>query len=169
MENDFIFCPRCATRLEMRTFGHEKRLVCPACHFVHFRDPKVAVIALITCEQQVLLSLRSIEPQKGKWAIPGGYMDAGEMPEEALRREMREEMALELGEVTFHSFLPMANGRGIVLVFTATPASLRCEALAGYDDVSEVRWFGRDALPPPEQLAFDTTPHLLEIWRSGKK
>ncbi|MFN8440384.1 MAG: NUDIX hydrolase [Caldilineaceae bacterium] len=165
MENDFTFCPRCATRLEVRIFGHEQRSICPACGFVHFRDPKVAVIALITCDQQVLLSRRGVEPQKGKWAIPGGYMDAGEMPEEALRREMREEMRLELGEVGFHSFLPMANKRGIVLVFAATPASQHCEALAAYDDVSEVRWFGRDSLPQPDQLAFDTTPHLLEIWR----
>ena len=169
MESDFVFCPRCATRLEIRPIGHELRPVCPSCHFVHFRDPKVAVIALITWNQQVLLSLRGVEPQKGKWSIPGGYMDAGEMPEAALRREMREEMALELGEVNFHSFLPMANGRGIVLVFTATPASRRCEALPAYDDVSEVRWFGRDRLPPPEELAFDTTPHLLEIWRLGRE
>lgn len=169
MGNDFTFCPRCATRLEVRTFGHEQRTICPACDFVHFRDPKVAVIALITCDQQVLLSRRGVEPQKGKWAIPGGYMDAGEMPEEALRREMREEMALELGEVDFRSFLPMANGRGIVLVFAAMPASQRCDVLAAYDDVSEVRWFSRDTLPKAEELAFDTTPHLLEIWRSERK
>lgn len=165
MGNDFNFCPRCATPLEVRQIGHEQRTVCPACDFVYFRDPKVAVVALITCDDQVLLSRRGVEPQRGKWSLPGGYMDAGEMPEDALCREMQEEMALAICEIAFHSFLPMANGRGIVLVFKAAPASYRCESLAAYDDVSEVRWFHREALPAPEELAFDTTPHLLQQWQ----
>ena len=164
MTSGFIFCPRCATRLiEGRSAAHQ-RPSCPACGFIHFADPKVAVIALITCEQQVLLTLRGVDPEKGKWSLPGGYMDAGEMPEDAMRREMREEMQLDLAELYFHAFLAMSGGRGIVIAFRSSPVSGRCDALVGYDDVAEARWFGKDSLPPHDQLAFDTTISLLAAW-----
>ena len=167
MSTGYVFCPRCATELVARTFGTQVRPACPSCGFVHFADPKVAVIALISCADQVLLTLRGVEPERGKWSLPGGYMDAGEMPEGALRREMHEEMQLALGALSFHSFLPMNGGRGIVIVYQAAPASGRCEPLQGYDDVAEARWFARDSLPNHEQLAFDTTISLLAVWQAS--
>ena len=89
---------------------------------------------------------------------------AGEMPEDAMRREMREEMQLDLAELYFHAFLAMSGGRGIVIAFRSSPVSGCCDALIGYDDVAEARWFGKDSLPPHDQLAFDTTISLLAAW-----
>jgi len=57
------------------------RSVCPSCGFVHFTDPKVAVIALVTHADKILLARRAVDPAKGKWALPGGYMDAGRSEE----------------------------------------------------------------------------------------
>lgn len=165
MNHAFIYCPRCAEHLTTQLVGQNERPACSNCGYIQFPDPKVAVIGLITCGEKVLLTLRDVEPEKGKWSLPGGYMDAGEMPDEAFRREMSEEMQLEVGDLHFHSFLPMNGGRGIVIVYQTEPASGKCEGLTGYDDVAEARWFAKDSLPAQDQLAFSTTISLLDWWQ----
>lgn len=167
MNVSFTFCPHCGLSLQTKLFGQIARPACLHCGFVQFPDPKVAVIGLIVCEEKVLLSLRDVEPEKGKWSLPGGYMDAGEMPDLALRREMREELHLELGELVFHSFLPMNGGRGIVIVYRTQPASGRCDPLVGYDDIAEAQWFAKELLPPQNRLAFETTISLLSWWQNS--
>lgn len=165
----YTFCPLCATPLEARFAFQQMRQVCPACGFIHFRDPKVAVIGLVTWEKHVLLIRRGVDPMKGKWALPGGYMDAGEMPDEALARELREEVALEVEIGELLSIFPMAGpgvfNNGIVIAYGASlrrdePPPLSCD-----DDVCEAAWFLVDELP--EDLAFESTHTLLARWRES--
>lgn len=92
----YIYCPVCATKLEESHVYGELRPRCPACDFVRFRDPKVSVIGVVTVEDRILMTRRAVAPQKGKWSLPGGYMDAGEMPVPALKRELMEEVGLEI-------------------------------------------------------------------------
>jgi ADP-ribose pyrophosphatase YjhB (NUDIX family) len=143
------------------------RTVCPDCGFVDFQDPKVAVIALVTHKNRVLLVQRAVEPQKGKWTLPGGYMDAGEMPHEALQRELLEEVALEVKIFDLLDIFPMASssGRppGIVLAFRAKPADDLHVGLTCADDACDARWFLPDELP--SDLAFDSTHALLARWQ----
>jgi ADP-ribose pyrophosphatase YjhB (NUDIX family) len=153
--------------LEERHAFQQLRPVCPACGFIHFRDPKVAVIGLVTWERCVLLIRRDVDPMKGKWALPGGYMDAGEMPADALARELREEVGLEVEISGLLDIFAMAGpgvfNSGIVLAFgavarTDAPPLLTCD-----DDVCEAAWFTVDDLP--EDLAFESTQTLLAEWR----
>ena len=102
----YRFCPLCGTPLETRWMFQRERPTCPACGFVHFRDPKVAVIGLVTWRNRVLLIRRGVDPMKGMWSLPGGYMDAGEMPANALVRELVEEVGLH---VTVDRLVDMAN------------------------------------------------------------
>ena len=92
MNRRFRYCPYCAGEIAEETRFNAVRPVCKTCGFVQFHDPKVAVIALILHEGRVLLVQRAVDPAKGKWSLPGGYMDAGEMPLEALQRELNEEV-----------------------------------------------------------------------------
>ncbi len=75
-------------------------LRCPSCAFEFWQNSKPAVGALIvrTIDGQphVLLTRRAIDPHKGKWDLPGGYLDNGELPEDGLAREMREELGAEI-------------------------------------------------------------------------
>lgn len=92
----YQFCPRCAYALEDRPFEGKLRRTCPACGFIYFPDPKVAVVALVEANARVLLIRRAVNHGRGLWALPGGYMDAGELPDAALRREVLEEAGIEI-------------------------------------------------------------------------
>lgn len=164
----FVYCPYCATTLAEREMYRQRRPVCPQCGFVHFPDPKVAVVGLVTQVNQVLLVRRAIDPGKGLWSLPGGYMDAGELPEAALQRELLEEIGLPVTIQGLLAIFPMvgAGGRsqGIVLAYHAVPvdaaAALHCD-----DDVSEAGWFTQTTLPT--NLAFESTQTLLAQWLSN--
>ena len=162
----YRFCPYCGTRLEERLAFQQMRPVCPACGFVHFRDPKVAVIGFVTWGNRVLLIRRDVDPMKGKWALPGGYMDAGEMPEEALARELREEVGLDVAIGDLLAIFPMAGpgvfNSGIVLAYAASMHSDEPPLLVCDDDACEAAWFLADEIP--EDLAFDSTHALLDEW-----
>jgi len=158
------FCPRCGQALEDReAFGRVRR-ACPACGFIFFRDPKVAVGALIERAGRVLLVRRAVIPNIGRWALPAGFMDDDETPEEALRREVQEETGLtvRVGDVLGVYPLISPNGRGVIIIYRAHADA--SEPRAG-DDVSEVRWFGPDELP--DDLAFESTRQALALWQAS--
>lgn len=141
------------------------RPVCSACGFVQFPDPKVAVIALLLHRGRVLLVQRAVDPAKGKWSLPGGYMDAGEMPREALQRELREEVGLSADIGDLIDIFPMLNDdgdrTGIVLAFLGEPsASPEIPYVA--DDAQDAGWFNADQIPA--ELAFESTEMLLNDW-----
>lgn len=167
MQQAFRYCPYCGTPLEIRERFQRLRPVCPACGFVYFCDPKVAVIAMITWENHVLLVRRGVEPELGKWALPGGYMDADEMPEAALARELAEEVGIAVELDKLLEIFPMAGpnqrNRGIVLVYAGRPAARDLAPLDSRDDVWEAEWFRADALP--DNLAFESTVSLLRQWQ----
>jgi len=162
----YHYCPRCAHALEDRPFEGKLRRTCPACNFIYFPDPKVAVVAFIAADDRVLLIRRSVDPARGLWALPGGYMDAGELPIDALRREVREEVGLDIDVGDLLEIFPMANkggaSLGIVLAYHARPRSAAVDLVA-CDDVDQAAWFAAEELPTA--LAFDSTQHLLARWR----
>ncbi|NJN83347.1 MAG: NUDIX hydrolase [Caldilineaceae bacterium] len=167
---DYTYCPICATPLVIREMYNHPRPSCPACGFVHFRDPKVAVIGLVASGAHVLLIRRAVDPGKGKWALPGGYMDAGEMPERALQREMLEEVNLTIRVNSLAEIFPMAGqggvNHGIVLAYLATPREEGLPPLVCRDDVDKAGWFTRDSIPT--DLAFESTRALLAKWAATK-
>jgi 8-oxo-dGTP pyrophosphatase MutT (NUDIX family) len=95
-------------------------------------------------------------------------MDAGEMPQEALARELREEVGLdaEVEPLPLEIYLLQNSGTvtGIVLAFRAVPAAGSPAPIPG-DDVTDARWFPATALPA--DVAFDSTRHMLDAWAQG--
>ncbi len=166
----YTYCPQCATPLTQREVYGRQRAVCPDCGFIHFQDPKVAVIGLVTCAEKVLLIQRAIDPAKGKWALPGGYMDAGEMPTFALQRELQEEVALGINVLRLLEIFPMVVGsqasQGIVLAYHAEPVDSQQTALTCDAELRAAGWFAPNALPT--DLAFESTHVLLARWQQGK-
>lgn len=160
LADEINFCPRCGTKVaEAERFGR-LRPVCPACGWVYFADPKVAVAALIEQDQRVLLVRRANDPQRGLWTLPAGFVDAGEDPTEAARRECLEETGLDVHITGLLDVLygqEHARGAHIVIFY-------RAEVVAGQlhpnDDVDRAAFFTRETLPP---LAFTTTLKILQI------
>ena len=160
----YIYCPRCGAPLaDEIKFGRMRR-VCRYCGFIHFADPKVAVAALVSDGERVLLVRRAAVPRIGFWALPAGYMDADELPEEALLREVAEETGLTVRVLRLLGVAPLAGWverRGILVLYRAEPVS---GELVACDDVSEARWFTRAEIPW-EELAFESTAQFLKLWR----
>ena len=162
----YTYCPRCGAPLaDTISFGRVRR-ACRYCGFIHFADPKVAVAALVSDGERVLLVRRAAVPRIGFWALPAGYMDADELPEEAVVREVIEETSVTIRVLGLHGIAPLAGWaerRGILLLYTAERVS--GEAVAA-DDVSEVRWFTREEIPWSE-LAFESTAQFLQEWTAA--
>ena len=102
---------------------------------------------------RVLLVQRGIEPYKGRWAFPGGFMKMDESAEEGALRELQEETGLEGAYIRqFHTFTaPQRDPRERVITI-AYYALVRMQEVKGGDDAAEARWFTLDEVP---QLAFD--------------
>jgi ADP-ribose pyrophosphatase YjhB (NUDIX family) len=163
MRGSFNYCPRCGAPLAEKIRFGRPRKVCLHCGFVHFRDPKVAVAALVSDGERVLLVRRAAIPRVGYWALPAGYMDADELPEEALVREVAEETGINIRPQGLHGIAPLAGWverRGILLVYRAEPIG---GTLIARDDVSEVRWFRSEEIPWDE-IAFESTERFLQDW-----
>ncbi len=156
------FCQVCGNEMADRDAYGKRRRVCPSCGFVHFDDPKVAVVAFIEQGNQILLIKRGVNPGRGKWALPAGYVDYGEAPDEALLREVKEETGLDIDitgliNVTGGS---SADGASIVLTYSAKVTNGIARA---HDDAVDVMWLSpEDVLP---QLAFESTREAITRWR----
>lgn len=159
------FCQVCgAPMVNAERFGKLRR-ACPACGYVHFDDPKVAAVVFIERSGKVLLVRRAFDPERGKWALPAGYIDYGEHPAKAAIREVREETGLTVAIAGLLDVQGGATefGASIVIVYAARVVDGVAQAL---DDAEEVGWFGRsDPLP---EIAFASTRTMLEAWRSGR-
>jgi len=164
---DVQYCPMCATKLSWRSTGDRQRPTCPACGFVFYFNPVVGTGALVEMDGRVVLVRRGVEPKAGYWCLPAGYVEADELVEEAVVREMWEETGLEivvddmLGVYSF-GHEPQT---GVLLLYSAhaTGGQLR----AG-DDAQEVRAFAPDELPPDEEIAFGTHLQALRDWRRAR-
>ncbi len=163
MKKRYRYCPICGTELQTRAYAGAMRPVCPNGDFVQFYDPKVAVVMFVARGDAVLLIKRGIDPEKGKWALPAGFVDAGEDPAEAAARELTEETGLIPTDVRLIDVF--ANpGDGTADIIIAYRLQATGEPVPD-DDAEEARFFTRDDMPP---TAFYTTRWLLQRWRAGE-
>lgn len=161
----WVACPRCRTALE-RGDGSVR---CPACGFTGYAASVPTASALVEDgEGRVLLARRAVEPGRGLWDLPGGFLAEGEHPLDGLRRELREEAGVELEPVELLGVWMDRYGDGpdasatLNLYWTARIAVGEPRAA---DDVAELRWFAADELPGPDELAFANTARVLARWR----
>lgn len=108
----------------------------------------------------VALVKRKNEPFRGKWALPGGFVEVDESLEEAVHRELKEETGVEINDLEqFHTFgAPERDPRGRVVSVAYYGITVQdVAALKAASDAAQVRWFALTALP---ELAFDHTTIL---------
>jgi 8-oxo-dGTP diphosphatase len=157
----FRFCPPCGGPLESRLLkGDDRpRLVCGACGFIFYLDPKLAVGTVIADDRkQIVLVKRAIEPGYGKWVFPGGYVDRGEEVQHAAVREAREETGLDVRLDRLINIYSYTGHTPVIVVYAATMTggSLACD-----DEGLEAKFFAPEAIPWDE-LAFRSTGEALQ-------
>ena len=158
-EKEFQHCPVCGKRLQRRRIkpSEPERLVCSGCGFIFYLDPKVVACCIPERDGRIALLKRDIEPQKGRWVIPGGYVDRGEEVRAAAMRETREECGLDvrirdlLGVYSYEGHLP------VVIVYRGEHVSGR---MISGDETAEAGWFAPEEIPW-DQLAFRSTADAL--------
>jgi 8-oxo-dGTP diphosphatase len=144
----FVFCPACATKLE-NPDPSEGGARCPNCGRTWYRNSAPTAGAAIVRDGRVLLAVRGIEPHKGKFDVPGGFLQAGEEPVAGVKREVKEETGLEI-DVSMEDCLQIVpheyGGEGdyvLAIGFKARPVSGEPSAAS---DVADVRWVGKKEL-----------------------
>jgi ADP-ribose pyrophosphatase YjhB (NUDIX family) len=175
----YPYCPYCRADLETRRVpadGGPERRVCVVCGFVQWGNSKPTAAGIVVDEHgRLLLARRNIEPFRGWWDVPGGFLEAGEHPEAGVVRELREETGLEV------------IVERLIGVYMDTYGDPKSAASAGFggagehtlnfyyacrvaggtaradDDVDDLAWFNLDELP--ERIAFPSSDEALRDWR----
>lgn len=155
------FCPICGSPTEMQERFGVPRPICSACGHIVFFAPAVAVLALITLGDEVLLVQRANDPKKGLWVTPAGFMEWDEDPAEAARREVLEETGLEVHIDRLLDVFHTPSDGGLADVVIAYEASIVGGTLQAADDAQDAMWFTRNNLP---ELAFLPTQRILARW-----
>tara|TARA_B100000131_G_scaffold18345_2_gene18280 strand:+ start:2208 stop:2708 length:501 start_codon:yes stop_codon:yes gene_type:complete len=93
-----IYCSTCNTKNNFSTIEGELRYHCPNCKTIHYQNPKPTATLICIKKNEILLVKRAFAPAKGEWSLPGGFIELGETPEDAAKRELKEETNLN-GEV----------------------------------------------------------------------
>lgn len=157
---EYNFCPRCGGQLGLRQLkaGEPERLVCESCGFVFYQGPKLVAAVIFELDGGILLTQRAIEPGYGKWTFPGGFVEIGEVAEEAARREALEEAGLEIevGEV-----VGLYSYEGQVPVIAVFAGRVTGGEPAPLDETMAVEVFPHDGLPWGE-IAFPSTEAALK-------
>jgi len=157
-----IFCHFCSARLTDKFFEGSLRLFCEHCNEPIYENPIPATcLVVVDDKDRLLLVKRSVEPKKGFWCLPGGYIELGESPEASALRELLEETGLS-GQIE------------MLLGITSTPSTeYNTILMVGYlvkhyrgypkagDDASDVAYFHQDELP---EIAFESHRKFVRIY-----
>ncbi len=171
----FKYCPQCASG----NFGFEseKLLKCEDCGFEFYFNVAAAVAALIADDEgRLLVTIRGGEPSEGMWDLPGGFIDPGESAEDGLRRELKEELGLDVVSVEYFCSAPnpLYEYKGVCY------CTLDLAYLCSVEDPSQAKprtelagilWMEPEKIDP-EKLGFASMKHFIARYvetRSGGK
>ncbi|GBE26615.1 bifunctional NMN adenylyltransferase/Nudix hydrolase [bacterium BMS3Bbin03] len=151
----FKYCPYCAAPLKDGTENRSFIQICPNCGWIHYFNPvPSSAILPVLPDGQIVLIRRQNEPFAGKWAIPSGFVEYGENPEETALRELKEETGLT-GKID--SLLDISEKEtpayGSVLVITYL-VNITGGEMEAHDDAKEIAAFSPDKFPPIEIKLF---------------
>lgn len=164
-ELTFAFCPGCGAPDPQIEDDH--RVHCSRCGFEYFHNSAAAATALIECQEQILLVRRAVDPQRGLLDLPGGFVAHGESLDEALVRELGEELGIRVAPQDLAYFGSHHNRYrygGITYFLCDAFFFLRLErpgGLRAQDDIDALEWWPLQGLPW-EQIAFPTIRWALE-------
>lgn len=161
IQDGWRFCARCGGDLAT----DERPLRCTVCGERYWANALPAVQCLIERDGRVLLARRGVEPRLGHWDLPGGFVEEGEWPEPAVRREVREETGLDVEQADLVRIDIEPYGDRFVFSVTYRVRVTEHGEPVADDDVAELRWFAPEELP--DEMAFPGQENVLADWARG--
>ena len=160
-----MYCPSCGQ--PTFTAQSDKSFQCNQCDFTFFHNSASAVLAIIRCQNEVLVAERGREPGKGMWDFPGGFVDHGESLEQALLRELQEELMFQPSLVQYFGSYPNTYlYKNIEYktcdAFFAVEIEQKPILKAG-DDVANIDWVKITELQP-EKFAFASAREAIALY-----
>jgi ADP-ribose pyrophosphatase YjhB (NUDIX family) len=140
------------------------RSVCETCGFVDYENPRIVAGALVVHEGRVLLCRRDIEPRRGCWTLPAGFLEAHEAPEDGAKREVREEACAEIVLEALLGLYTVRRLSQVQMFYRARFAG--APAFAAGEETAEARLFAWEDIPW-EDLAFPSVTWALKLWHEG--
>lgn len=156
------YCSSCGSDLQLKIpeGDNRERHVCGSCGAIHYRNPRVVTGCLATWQGRVLLCRRSIEPRKGFWTLPAGFLENGESASEGAVRETREEACARVGIRQLYAVFSLPHIDQVYMLFLG---DLRDGRFSAGDESLEARLFGLDEIPWDE-LAFQSISETLRYY-----
>lgn len=141
-----------------------ERYVCGDCGHIYYSNPKIVVGSVVVHDERIMLCRRAIEPRKGFWTLPAGFLEEHETPEDGARREAREEAECD---IELDALLAIFSVPRISQVQLMYRARLKTPHFAPGAESLEVRLFSWEDIPWTE-LAFPSVTWALERYRETK-
>ena len=154
------YCTACGGPLTMRIPEDEDRLrhCCQDCGLIHYQNPKIVVGCIPEWQDRILLCLRGIEPRKGLWTLPAGFLEQGETLAEGAQREMFEETCARVEHLQPYRLFNISHVSQVYMMFRA---QLAAKTFKPTPESLEIKLFTEDQIPWKE-LAFPVIEETLK-------
>jgi ADP-ribose pyrophosphatase YjhB (NUDIX family) len=161
------FCSECGAPVELRQPPDDNRLrhICTVCSTIHYQNPKMVIGAIPEWEDKILLCRRAIEPRRGLWTLPAGFMENGETTVEAAMRETLEEANARVAIGDLYSMYNLPHINQVHLLFRASLLDL--DFSPGAESLEVALFEERDI--PWDQIAFRPVSFTLQHFFADRK
>lgn len=155
------FCSNCGQKhisIEIPQGDNRPRMCCKSCNMIFYQNPKIVCGALIVEKNGVMLCRRAIEPAKGRWNLPAGFMENNETVQQGAVREVKEEANASIEIVKLHAVFNVLHVNQVYMIFLAKMKDK--EFGAGIETI-ETKFFEFDKIPWQE-IAFQSNLFALK-------
>lgn len=157
------FCSECGHPTQQQTpdGDNRQRAVCTSCHTIHYVNPRIIAGTLPMFENKILLCKRAIEPRKGYWTLPAGFMELGETLEVGAERETMEEAGIDIkcGQLLSSISVPHIS-QVHIFFFTQMQSAEHAQSTS---ESLEVKLFNIEDIPW-DDIAFPTVKQTMELY-----
>ena len=162
------FCSHCGSdqlAFTVPAGDNRARFVCGACQTIHYQNPKIVAGCLPLYGDQVLLCRRAIEPRRGYWNVPSGYLENGETLEAGAAREVYEEALARVSDLRLHTVYSIPHINQVYVHFLA---DLEAGRFAVGPESLESKLFDEAAIPW-EEIAFSSSVYSLRRYFADRE
>src|ERR1700689_3560079 len=157
------------TSFERRTpeGDDRERMICADCGHIDYQNPKVVIGTVVSSDGKILMCRRAIEPRRGFWTLPAGYLELGETLEEGAAREAMEEAAANISIEGVMAIFSVARIGQVQVIFRGQFADPHAPAFAAGPESLEVALFEWNDIPW-NNIAFPTVHWALHAWNERR-